>query len=316
MTATPTHSTHSAFEANTAITCNFHRIAPLKRNPAAPAAGALAAGATQPTTRVITTMRVLIIGATGSVGTHAVAASVAAGHQTRAVVRDLARANRVLTTSAELAVGDARDADFLHGAVEGVDAIVFTHGGHGGRGEAEAIDYGIVRATLEALRGRRVRIALMTSIGVTVHNSACNKSSQSHDWKRRAERLVRASGNSYTIVRPGWFDDSTTAHPELLFLQGDTRRAGSPEDGWVARAQIARVLVESLTTQEANRKTLELVAERGDRQTDLAPLFAALQPDVEGSLEGVLDPDTLPLDREPGSVTAEATRVGRRAAAS
>jgi uncharacterized protein YbjT (DUF2867 family) len=27
-----------------------------------------------------------------------------------------------------------------------------------------------------------------------------------HDWKRRGERLVRASGLPYTIVRPGWFD--------------------------------------------------------------------------------------------------------------
>ncbi|NYF12484.1 hypothetical protein HDC34_000778 [Pseudoclavibacter sp. JAI123] len=119
-----------------------------------------------------------------------------------------------------------------------------------------------MRATFEALDGRRVRVALMTSSGVTVHDSSYNWASQSHDWKRRAERLVRASGSDDTILRPAWFDESAAAHPELLFLQGDTRRAGSPEDDSVARSQIARVLVESVTAAAANRKTLELVAER------------------------------------------------------
>ena len=257
-------------------------------------------------------MRVLIIGATGSVGRHAVAASIAAGHQTRALVRDRSRADRILDQSAELAVGDASDVDFLKHAVADIDAVVFTHGGHGGLGEAEAIDYGIVRATLEALGRRRVRIALMTSIGVTVHDGAYNRASQSHDWKRRAERLVRASGNDFTIVRPGWFDEGAAAHPELLFLQGETRRAGSPEDGWVARSQIARVLVESLTSAAANRKTLELVAERGPRQTDLDPLFAALRRDADGELDGALDPDTLPLDHEPDGVMAEIAEAARR----
>lgn len=257
-------------------------------------------------------MQVLIIGATGSVGRHAVAASIAAGHQTRALVRDRSRADRLLDRSAELAVGDASDVEFLKQAVADIDAVVFTHGGHGGPGEAEAVDYGIVRATLKALGGRRVRVALMTSIGVTVHDSSYNRSSQSHDWKRRAERLVRASGNGYTIVRPGWFDESAAAHPELHFLQGDTRRSGSPADGWIARSQIARVLVDSLDSAAANHKTLELVAKRGARQTDLDPLFTALTPDAEGALDGALDPDTLPHDREPDDVMAEIAEVARR----
>ena len=44
----------------------------------------------------------------------------------------------------------------------------------------------------------------MTSIGVTNRTGAYNRSTQAHDWKRRSERLVRASGHQYTIVRPGW----------------------------------------------------------------------------------------------------------------
>lgn len=57
-----------------------------------------------------------------------------------------------------------------------------------------------------------------------------------------SERLVRASGNAYTIVRPGWFDSNNGDQLKITPLQGDTRHAGSPADGVIARHQIARVL--------------------------------------------------------------------------
>ncbi|MEU6246949.1 SDR family oxidoreductase [Glycomyces sp. NPDC047010] len=257
-------------------------------------------------------MRVLIIGATGSIGRHVAAQAVAAGHGTVALVRDADRARDLLPAATALAVGDGTDPDSLTAAVEGVDGIVFTHGSHGGPGEAERIDYGIVRNAVAALDGRPARIALMTAIGVTVHDGAFNRASGTHDWKRRAERLVRRSGNPYTIVRPAWFDYNEPGQRRLVFLQGDTRRAGSPADGAIARDQIAQVLVASLTSPGAERKTLELVAEAGPGQDDLEPLFAALEADPEGAWDAVLDPDTLPLGAEPAAVTAEIDRLAHR----
>lgn len=66
--------------------------------------------------------------------------------------------------------------------------------------------------------------------------------------KRRSERLVRASGLRYTIVRPGWFDYNRRDQQQLVLLQGDTRQAGDPSDGVIARQQIAEALVRSLTS--------------------------------------------------------------------
>ncbi|WP_330996549.1 NAD(P)H-binding protein [Burkholderia diffusa] len=43
-------------------------------------------------------------------------------------------------------------------------------------------------------------------MGVIGRTGSYNRRTEAHDWKRRSERLVRASGNAYTIVRPGWFD--------------------------------------------------------------------------------------------------------------
>lgn len=127
---------------------------------------------------------------------------------------------------------------------------------------------------LGALGPRSARIALMTAIGVTNRAGDHNRRTEAHDWKRRSERLVRVSGLPYTIVRPGWFDYNDPDQHRLVLLQGDKRRAGDPSDGVIARRQIAEVLVRSLTSDSALRKTFELVATTGPAQDDLDMLFA------------------------------------------
>jgi uncharacterized protein YbjT (DUF2867 family) len=164
------------------------------------------------------------------------------------------------------------------------------------------VDYGGVRNILAALAGRKARIALMTAIGVTNRDSSYNQSIEAHDWKRRSERLVRASGMPYTIVRPGWFDYNGPDEIKLVFLQGDKRHSGTPKDGVISRAQIAQVLVASLNSQNAQGKTFELVAAKGPAQEDLEPLFKALDGDAKGALDAVHDQANQPLDEEPQRV--------------
>ena len=145
----------------------------------------------------------------------------------------------------------------------------------------------------------------MTTIGVTERLSTWNQRTEVHDWKRRAERLVRATGHPYTIVRPGWFDYNKDDEHRIVMLQGDRRHAGTPEDGVISREQIAQVLVSALTHDEAKNKTFELVAERGEAQQDLNPLFADLQADDPQKNDGVLDIDNMPLREEPDCIINE-----------
>ncbi|PZU49270.1 MAG: epimerase [Sphingomonas sp.] len=257
----------------------------------------------------------LMIGATGSIGRLVVAQSLRRGWRVRALVRDAARARRLLPAEVELVVGDVTRPDTLGPAVEGADAMVLTVDADGeGKAAAEAVYYGGVRDLLAAIGARRVRIALMTTIGVTDREGHYNRTNEGHDWKRRAERLVRVSSQPYTIVRPGWFDYSRANERCILMLQGDNRRTGTPADGGIAREQIARVLVASLDSDAANRKTFELVAVAGDEQPDLDPLFAMLRPDPAGGPDAVLDIDNQPLSREPDRVRADlqAMRTGSR----
>lgn len=238
-------------------------------------------------------LTVLCVGATGSVGRHVVEEALRRGHAVRALVRSRAKAAG-LPAQAEI--------------VSGVDAIVFTHGSDGGKADTRAIDYGGVRNVLVALGGRKLHIALMTAIGVTDRASSYNRRTEAHDWKRRSERLIRASGNAYTIVRPGWFDYNNVDQHRLVMLQGDRRHAGSPDDGAVARRQIAEVLVASLTLDEARNKTFELVAETGPAPTDLAPLLRTVtadSADFDRAPDGVGDAANMPLDQEPAQVLAD-----------
>ncbi|MFE6822252.1 SDR family oxidoreductase [Streptomyces sp. NPDC057690] len=259
-----------------------------------------------------TPLTVLVVGATGSIGRLVVAESLAQGHTTRALVRDAARAGRQLPSDAELVVADVTQPDTLAKAVDGVDAIVLTLGSDGsGHSSPENVDYAGVRNILSAQDGQTPRVALMTAIGVTARGSAYN---HLLDWKRRSERLVRASGLPYTIVRPGWFDMNDADEHRLVFLQGDTRRSGSPSDGVIAREQIAQVLVRALTAPEAVGRTFELVAERGPAPSDMGPLFAALDQDAHGALDAVRDEDNMPLAKEPERVRKDldmVTQVGK-----
>jgi uncharacterized protein YbjT (DUF2867 family) len=247
-------------------------------------------------------MKVLVLGATGSIGHLVVEETIRQGHTVRALARDRQKARR-LPKDAEVVVGDLTRPETLAPAVEGLDAIVFTHGSDGGgKAGSQQVDYGGVRNVLAALTGRSVRVVLMTAIGVTNREGDYNRQTEAHDWKRRGERLVRASGLPYTIVRPGWFDYNKPDEQQLVFLQGDRPNAGDPSDGVIARRQLAQVLVASLTSESALRKTFELVAVKGQAQHDLAPLFAALEADPPGGLDAVRDLGNMPLPEEPKRV--------------
>jgi uncharacterized protein YbjT (DUF2867 family) len=252
---------------------------------------------------------VLVVGATGSIGRLVVEEAVRQGYGVRALVRNPDKAAQ-LPPEAQVVIGDVTRPETLHGAVDGIDAVVITLGSDGvGKVGAESVDYGGVRNVLAALGSHKARIALMTSIGVTNRTGSYNRTTEAHDWKRRSERLLRASGLPYTIVRPGWFDYNGPDEHTLMLLQGDTRQAGNSNDGVIARRQIAEVLVRSLSSDHALRKTFELVAVTGPALHDFDALFAPLEADPKGALDGVQDIANMPLKEEPQRVRDDLAAV-------
>jgi hypothetical protein len=80
----------------------------------------------------------------------------------------------------------------------------------------------------------------------------------------------------------------------------------------VARRQIAQVLVRSLGSDAAVRKTFELVADAGPAPEDFDSLFAPLQTDAPGSLDGAHDVKNMPPTDEPQQVRDDLRKLHDR----
>ncbi len=244
--------------------------------------------------------RILVVGATGSIGRLVTDRLAQLGYPVRALTRDVDRARRVLGSDVELASGDLADPQSLTGALEGIDSIVMTHGAPYGSNDYEAVDYGAVPAVLDALAGRQAHVVLMSSIGVTESGGS---SRDLLNWKRRGERLLRASSLPYTIVRPAWFEAGSGTEQRIDLQQGD--RSGY---GPVRREHVAETLVQAVLSPDAASRTLEVYSTNGAQLTDWNQAFAALAPDQPDALDGVRDRPGLPLDREPQLVRDDLKR--------
>ncbi|MDQ3658237.1 MAG: SDR family oxidoreductase [Actinomycetota bacterium] len=158
-------------------------------------------------------MKVLIFGATGSVGSHLVEQALGQGHDVTTFVRDPAKLG---DARAEVRIlrGDVMDAAAVEGAVAGQDAVLCSLGA-GRKGEVRSAGtLNIVRAMKK--EGVR-RLVCQTTLGVGDSSGNLN-----FFWKHimfglllreafadheRQEDYVRQSGLDWTLVRPGAFAD-------------------------------------------------------------------------------------------------------------
>lgn len=254
------------------------------------------------------TKTVLSVGATGSIGRLVVKDLLEAGYKVRALVRNAKKAD--LPEDAELFEGQLTDPATLKGLTEGVDGVVFTQGGSMLR--IRAVDYGGTVNVLRAFGKRRPWVVLMTAVSVTARDGAYNRLTHSADWKRRAERLVRASGLPYTIVRPGWFDCNKPDEQKIIWRHGDKFVSGTPKDGAISREEIAKTLTASLFNPLAQGKTFEIVAEKGPATTDFDALFKDIPSDVKGAEDAPEDNPNQPLSQEPADVLEDLKAIAKQ----
>ena len=93
-------------------------------------------------------MTLLITGATGFVGRHAVARFAGSGHSVRVLVRNAERARRSLGDlfgKVEVRIGDLTDPSSLQGVCDGIEAVMHTaianmHTFAAGRGDADEFE--------------------------------------------------------------------------------------------------------------------------------------------------------------------------------
>ena len=148
---------------------------------------------------------VLIVGATGQLGTAVLLRLVASGHSVRAFVRPTSPRLAVDASGAELAFGDLRDAGSLEAACRGIETVVATANAVVPRGPAsfeETEEHGY-HNLIEACRAAGVRRVILMSVPLTPHDSGV----ETFRIKRRIEGELQRSGIPFTIFRGSLFMD-------------------------------------------------------------------------------------------------------------
>ena len=188
-------------------------------------------------------MRILVTGATGLVGCHAVSALLAAGHRLRVFVREPAKVDRVLapfgrqSADVEVATGEITDASSVDAALVDCEALLHCAGLFSPKladGDLlERVNFEGTRVVVEAAISHRLEqivfvssmLALMPSKGprVTAEDDVTRPQSMYASTKARAERLVRElqeRGAPITIVYPaacqGPDDPTLSTGPQLV----------------------------------------------------------------------------------------------------
>jgi nucleoside-diphosphate-sugar epimerase len=188
-------------------------------------------------------MRILVTGATGLIGCHAVSALLDAGHRLRVFVREPAKVDRVLapfgrqSADVEIATGEITDASSVDAALEDCQALLHCAGLFSPNladGDLlERVNFEGTRIVLEsAIAHSLERIVFVSSMlvllppkgpRVTAEDDVTRPQSMYASTKARAERLVREHqerGAPIVIVYPaacqGPDDPTLSTGPQLV----------------------------------------------------------------------------------------------------
>jgi uncharacterized protein YbjT (DUF2867 family) len=143
---------------------------------------------------------ILVTGGTGFVGSHLIKRMRQVGIPVRAIVRDADKAHALKDIGVDVVKGDVSDIDSLEKATTGIERIVHLVGiiQETAGATFQSVHVDGTRNLLDAARKSGVRHFFYQSALGTRPNAK----SEYHKTKWAAEELVRASGISFTILRP------------------------------------------------------------------------------------------------------------------
>ena len=198
-------------------------------------------------------MKVIVFGATGTVGRLAVENLLKAGHTVTAFARSPQNLKLNLSgVSPRLIAGDAMNLSDVTDAVAGHEAVVVTLGA--GMSRKSKIRSQGTMNVIKAMQTHGVRrLIAQSTLGARDSWPTLN-----FWWKRvmfgallapvfrdheLQEQLVEASGLDWTIVRPGAFTDKATKRPVIEDVPNSARGL----DLKIARSELARFLTRQLS---------------------------------------------------------------------
>tara|TARA_R110002049_G_scaffold291686_1_gene475818 strand:- start:555 stop:1277 length:723 start_codon:yes stop_codon:yes gene_type:complete len=207
-------------------------------------------------------LRILVIGGTSGIGLETVKLALQRGHRVTALSRNPDRvtlSHKLLTTTK----GDILDPESIVLAMEGQDAAIVSVGIPPTRKEVTLFSEGS-KNVLGAMSSAKVnRVILVSGIGAgdsRGHGGVFYDNilqplllKTIYQDKDRAEQIVAASRTHWTIVRPGFLDDTQAAmnYRVVEDLRGIT-------SGSISRSDVAHFMVSTLEDPDYIQRTVLL----------------------------------------------------------
>jgi nucleoside-diphosphate-sugar epimerase len=202
-------------------------------------------------------MRVAVAGGHGKIALLLTKELEATGNEVVSLIRNPDHAADVETAGGEPRILDLEDAtpEQIAEEVGTVDAIVFAAGAGPGSGveRKESVDYEAAAKMVEVGKKLDVkRFVMVSSMSANPGNSGDDVFDVYLRAKGRADQVLRDSGLTYVIVRPGRLtDDPGTGMVEL---------GESVDRGEIPRADVAIVLANCLRAEAIANHILEVVS--------------------------------------------------------
>lgn len=192
--------------------------------------------------------KILVTGATGTVGNEVVRQLAAAGHQVRAFVHSEASAKGLPTQNVELVLGDYAQTDTLEAAMRGVDAVYAL------TPVAQAATQWMLNI-IDAARKAGVRHVVKHS-GYGAKVDGPTEIARGHAV---GDEHLRKSGLSYTILQPNSYMQNLLWQAGAIQQQGAFYLPlGDAKQSVVDVADIAAVAVKALTEPGHDKQTYVL----------------------------------------------------------
>lgn len=201
--------------------------------------------------------KILVIGATGTVGAPLVAELLRRGEQVKAASRSAATR---FPGGAEAVRVDLADPGMLEPALAGVDRIYAL-------APAGSVDpLTPLQPVVEAAAARGIKVVLQTAMGVDADDNIPF---------RRLELLLERSGAPYVILRPNWFADNFATYWGAGVREGEIRLpAGEGRTSFVDARDIAASAAGALTSSKHDGRAFVLTGPQAFSYAEAAELLS------------------------------------------
>ena len=196
------------------------------------------------------------------------------GFTVRAMVRDKARAGRVLPDEVELASGDVFDPKAMHRAMEGCHAV-YVNLATPCSPRKRNVELAGVPHIINAARAAGVqRVLKISAMGVGIDDHGAR-------WwalrdKSRSDEALIDSGLAYTVFRPTWFTESIA-----LFRMGRSLIVPPTPDEplfWITGDDYARQVSAAMRSDRAANRIYTMQGAHGVSMSEAVARFAKAHP--------------------------------------